>query len=285
MDLSKLSNQQLEEFTHGLYQSEKLLSQKILQFLLEWERRKLYSKYQYQSLYDYLLRQLKIPAPTCYRYTRALRLLVRFPEFSQELIKIPIDHLSRLEQHLRQQRIYKREEQLSLIKSFLNSEAPYFFEHIKKFDDQTMDFIRPTNHGKTRAHLTLERETVEKMQRLKNLLYQSGKGSFDQLLNFTFEQTLEKVDRLQQKSKRSFKHGEHSRAISQGLKTAVWQRAKGKCENCGSDFCLEIDHAIPYARGGTNDLWNLRLLCHNCNQREQREVFKEQHLTASSPKA
>ena len=37
---------------------------------------------------------------------------------------------------------------------------------------------------------------------------------------------------------------------------------------CGSRENLEIDHVVPLARGGSNRLENLQLLCQDCNRRK-----------------
>lgn len=51
------------------------------------------------------------------------------------------------------------------------------------------------------------------------------------------------------------------------LRRQAWQRAHGRCQNCGSEHALEIDHIKPVAKGGADELANLRLLCRPCNQR------------------
>ena len=40
------------------------------------------------------------------------------------------------------------------------------------------------------------------------------------------------------------------------------------CVHCSSSDDLAIDHIIALARGGTNDLENLQLLCRSCNSRK-----------------
>jgi len=55
--------------------------------------------------------------------------------------------------------------------------------------------------------------------------------------------------------------------VSAKNRRQVSLRAQNKCENCGSEYALEVDHIRPLALGGTSDLENLRLLCRHCNQR------------------
>ena len=59
------------------------------------------------------------------------------------------------------------------------------------------------------------------------------------------------------------------RAIPAAVKRAVWRRDQGRCSyvdrtsgrRCGSQHLLQIDHVVPYARGGGAEPNNLRLLC------------------------
>lgn len=59
----------------------------------------------------------------------------------------------------------------------------------------------------------------------------------------------------------------------------LWTRANSQCEftingrRCPSKFGLQRDHIIPLALGGTNDIKNLRLLCHAHNQLMARKHF------------
>lgn len=50
-------------------------------------------------------------------------------------------------------------------------------------------------------------------------------------------------------------------------------RERGKCAECGASFDelegeIHIDHIIPLAKGGFNDLANLQLLCEMCNKKK-----------------
>ena len=58
------------------------------------------------------------------------------------------------------------------------------------------------------------------------------------------------------------------KGISNGLRWKVLQRDNFTCQYCGRhapDVALEIDHIIPVAKGGTNDILNLVTACYECN--------------------
>jgi len=52
----------------------------------------------------------------------------------------------------------------------------------------------------------------------------------------------------------------------------VMKRDKQECRYCGSKKNLQIDHIHPMARGGTNDPYNLQILCKSCNVRKSAKV-------------
>jgi hypothetical protein len=45
----------------------------------------------------------------------------------------------------------------------------------------------------------------------------------------------------------------------------VFQNADNACECCGSRIDLTLDHKLAIAKGGTNDIANLGVLCRTCN--------------------
>ena len=53
-------------------------------------------------------------------------------------------------------------------------------------------------------------------------------------------------------------------------KIKVFERAEGKCEECGVKLYAgdkkEIDHDLPDGLGGSNDISNARLLCFWCHK-------------------
>lgn len=57
--------------------------------------------------------------------------------------------------------------------------------------------------------------------------------------------------------------------IPRKLRHEVFKRDGYRCRECGAskdETSLEIDHIVPVARGGTNDISNLQTLCRECNR-------------------
>lgn len=66
-----------------------------------------------------------------------------------------------------------------------------------------------------------------------------------------------------------------SRNISHSTIIRVARRDNNTCQVCGKillDREIEIDHIIPYSRGGTSDENNLRVTCLECNRKKGKKI-------------
>jgi 5-methylcytosine-specific restriction endonuclease McrA len=71
------------------------------------------------------------------------------------------------------------------------------------------------------------------------------------------------------------------RRIPKSVEADVWRRDGGRCAfmgpegvRCGETAWLELDHVVPWAKGGrSDDSGNVRLLCRAHNQAEARRIF------------
>ena len=63
-----------------------------------------------------------------------------------------------------------------------------------------------------------------------------------------------------------------ARKIPKKARDLVMERDGRRCCICGSRKSLAIDHIFPWSKGGTNDTWNLRVLCYACNSKK-RDAF------------
>lgn len=60
--------------------------------------------------------------------------------------------------------------------------------------------------------------------------------------------------------------------IPPAVRHYVLERDRHQCQSCGQtnrETTLEVDHIVPLAGGGSNDISNLQTLCHHCNRRKK----------------
>ncbi|HIK32851.1 MAG TPA: HNH endonuclease [Oscillatoriales cyanobacterium M59_W2019_021] len=83
-----------------------------------------------------------------------------------------------------------------------------------------------------------------------------------------FQPTKPKTHRAVSRQKQS-NQPKRSRSISLSDRVSVLTRDKYRCVFCGrtsQQVQLEVDHIIPFSKGGSNDLSNLQTLCFDCNR-------------------
>lgn len=130
------------------------------------------------------------------------------------------------------------------------------------------------------------------IERLKNVLW--NRFPFGTLDDFLGEAVAEYLERHDPELK--LRNGSPSRAmapvrtgrrVARRLRDLVWARDGGRCayrsedgRRCECRRGLELDHVVPYSRGGrSDDPANIRLLCREHNQHERRRLLGEGEQT------
>jgi len=79
------------------------------------------------------------------------------------------------------------------------------------------------------------------------------------------------------KGKESAIRDAHRRRTVGKIAWRAWKqklrRLGGACVSCGRTDDIQIDHILPVAKGGTNDIRNLQPLCRRCNVRKGAKVL------------
>ncbi|NCW67270.1 MAG: HNH endonuclease, partial [Marivivens sp.] len=58
----------------------------------------------------------------------------------------------------------------------------------------------------------------------------------------------------------------------QKIRKRIINRDRGLCQMCGNEGD-SVDHILPRSQGGTDDDWNLQLLCRSCNSSKGGRFF------------
>ncbi|MEK7356571.1 MAG: HNH endonuclease signature motif containing protein [Bdellovibrionota bacterium] len=167
----------------------------------------------------------------------------------------------------------------------------------------------------SRATIGLDEETREHLDRLKEIWSHSMPGAnYTDIIKRMARETRERLDPMKKAERaktkkekkassrntspvtvkdrramtpaRDFFRPANREDIPAATHHALYLRDTGSCtfidpetgERCGSRHFLQPDHIIPVARGGSNDLENLRLRCFAHNQRHAIDCFGEEVL-------
>jgi 5-methylcytosine-specific restriction enzyme A len=292
-NLKSLSNSQLFDLAKKEVQEETNATLRVLYVLREIERRRAFAEKSYPSLFEFCTEFLGYKKGAAYRRIMALRTLKEVPEVEEKIRAggLSLTTLSQLQTHFvrkkKENRPLAKEEKLKLIESFENKstreadkmilaltpkEIPV--ERLKAIDDETFELKLALPKRvyeklqKLKAHMGPEKASVETLEAFEKAL---------DIANREYEKKFDKRPAQDQKRKDNIpttglknKKPELSlrKYIPIATQRAVWKRDQGKCTfpGCGSRYRPELDHIIPVACGGTNEISNLRLACRAHNQ-------------------
>jgi len=277
MDITQFNDQQLLESAMNLIGQEQKLLSKILMHLQEIERRKLYCDLGYSSLYDYCLKELRYSPQQAWRRINAMRLMKKLPELINSIDDgtLTLSSINLASNLFKEAKIDNKADQLQIISGMkmatqIECENKIFQikEKLGILNPLKNDVINRTTSDTYRLHVNLKKETLEKLQKVKNLMKEDD---MDKILSSLMDNFI--IQKIESKRETKNKRAIHSRYIPRKVKEIVYKRANGKCENCFSMDRLEYEHKIPFAKGGSNEASNIQLFCSNCNKRKAIKDF------------
>lgn len=106
-----------------------------------------------------------------------------------------------------------------------------------------------------------------------NPLQKLVRGVIRDLINQANSQKADKPVKRKKKeiatNKSQSNNEKRSRYIPVSVRVSVLHRDSYKCVFCGRgapNVELEVDHIVPFSKGGNNDICNLQTLCFDCNR-------------------
>ncbi len=293
MNLRNLSDQVLLMNTEKLAREERELLTKVLHHLREIERRRLFSELGFKSLFEYSVKKLGYSEDQAGRRISAMRLLKEIPELETKIESsaLTLTNLGLAQSLFRAERKtadIPKEKKLEIISKLENKskrEAEKIILNQASDPHQLIaDRVRAVTSDKIEIKMLADLG-LEKMDPMKKFskdegerrVANEGKTGKDKVSDGGIENTIEMAENSPAPAKKmrviSAKGDKKRSYISVHLRRAVWKRANGRCENCESEYALEIDHLVPVGKGGVDEISNLRLLCRSCNQRSAINEF------------
>jgi hypothetical protein len=300
MNLRNLTDHTLLENTYSLVREERQLLTKLLHHIREIESRRLYSSLKYRSLFEFVAQKLGYPDDQAYRRISAMRLLKELPELEEKINsgEFSLTHLDMARTHFRREtklgkKSYSKEEKIEVLSAIsrrpireverillLRSSVPFEIkpDRIEALTDEIIEL-------RFSADISLQ----EKIGTLRGLMAHQCPGItlgelFETLCDLGIQNWKStKIAAPRKRGNVETSAGDHGRLskmrlaginLSQAqIRRNVFAKAAHKCENCSSDYALEVDHILPKSMGGPSNDENFRLLCRSCNQRSAIELL------------
>lgn len=182
------------------------------------------------------------------------------------------------------------------------------------------EVVRPINELHAKVQITVSHDLLKKIERLKAVLSHSKpRASIADIVEAGVDALLKQKDPLVREVKPRSKEDraafgsirnspesiskpaassavaktgrveKKTPALSPAARNFIFRRAEGKCEyvdpktgtRCQSAHFLEVEHVIPRARGGTNEISNLIAFCRTHNRLAAERAFGEAHVRAA----
>jgi hypothetical protein len=269
MSLVNFSDDKLLNETALLVSREREILSAVLFHLREIQRRRLYAKLGYNSLFAYAVGELRYGEDQALRRIAAMRMLKEFPGLAEKVqrgaLSLSAINLART---VFRKKEFSRREKMQILASLEKKSSreaekilAAYYPAIRKPDK-----MKHTAAGEITLSFTANADLREKIEKVRGLWAHKHPGIS---LGELFEKLCDQALAVKAAAPRVIPS---MASVRRGI------RGKGNCENCGSNYALEIDHRFPKALGGTDAKENLRLLCRSCNQRAAIEILGQEKM-------
>jgi hypothetical protein len=258
---------------------------KVLVGIANCERERHFVVLGFGSIYDWLIKRHKFSESAAHRRVQASRLLALVPEEKFTSGEVNLTTLTQVATVVRKeekrtgQRMTKeaKRELVAKIERKTSAQTEQLLATEFPETSKGKDTIRALNADESRLTTDLPAKTRAKLERLKELL---GTQNSAEVLDEAFTALLKQLD-----SPETAPRETAAKSVPKKLRRYVIQKAQ-TCEyvdpitkqRCNSTHNLQVDHVIPKAKGGTNQLNNLRCLCRQHNLHAAEIAFGRDYM-------
>jgi 5-methylcytosine-specific restriction endonuclease McrA len=302
--VSLYKNDQLIEALIEKSRMERKVTLEVIELLEELDRRSLHLERGYGSLLEFCMKALKYSESAAYRRISAMRVAKELPqvkksieEGSLNLVTVTQAHAFFRQEKKCQNKVYTKAEKLELLSS-LKNKSKRETEKILIQKSPSLpqpEVIRHITENMVQVTLNLDEKLIKQLGQIKYAYsHLNPNPSYAELIGFMAKELIERRNKIQEKADEkiktqtedqalrrndlqqndSLKGKSQTRSISIAIRHFVFKRDGNCCtyvdsitkRKCQSRFQLEIDHVVPFSKGGGNDPDNLRLVCRNHNR-------------------
>ena len=289
MNLSQMPDEVLLNSTKKLARDEREVLGQILHHIREIERRRLYCTLSCGSLFQYATKILGYSEDQAYRRIQAMKLLKEIPEIEEKIQNgvLNLTHIGTaqslfIREEKSGEKSFSRDQKIELLKKLEGTSKREAEKIVMSHSDvpvPSTEKIKTVSEKLVEIRFTASKDLLEKIEKLKGLLaHKDPRLKLEQLIHQLCDLGLEKWDRNVKPIDFPAPARVTSTKSKAQVRRLVWQRDRGACSNCGSQYALEFDHQKPKASGGEDTMENLRILCRTCNQRAAIEKFGQNKM-------
>jgi len=300
MDLKSFSDSDLLAEMKLKVETEKRTTAEIIEFVKEVERRRLFIKLEFNSLFDFMTEYFGYTPGSAQRRIDAARLLRDIPEVKRDLESgdLNLMQVSALARAVREKEktthvsIKEKREIIETIKSQDLAKSEATIAKMLDIPIKTKETKRIQQDGSVRRELTFSKEQEELLEQVKSLMsHVNPNPTFPEMFEYLAKRYVkEKVgtpkpvdmnsieakassERLDLRTQVTAKMAVTPKSLSKDIRYVSASNRKqlfqkqGCCqwrkdgEICGSKFQLQTDHIQPIWADGTSEPPNLQLLC------------------------
>ena len=291
-DMKHLTSSELLIRLKDLVADERRATIALIECLEEAQKRRLYAEYGYGSLWEFATKELGLSEGAAQRRIAAMRLTVDVPaaKCALESGELSLSNAAKV-QVFRQaaRKLGQEPDALELVKSVQGLSQRDCEKKLYEIQPEALPREKErivSEQGERELKITIGPELHEKLQRLRGMLAHAiPEASYAELLEFMTDEVLLRLEKKKgigleaEMANAAAAEVEKENPLPEGVrvhipeavKRAVGARSGGQCEvtangrRCTSRYRVELDHSIPLALGGSNELSNLRHACRNHN--------------------
>ncbi len=266
MNLRGLSDKNLLENLNDLVHGEREITLKVLHHLREVERRHLYAKLSYSSLFEYAVKELKYSESAAQRRISSMRLLREIPEIEAKVESgaLTLSALSKAQSFFRQEKekITSVQAKVQILQTLENKSLQQVQKELVSRSSNPFSLVpervRAVSDTHSEIKFLAEAGLLSEIEELRNLLsHAKPNATIKDLIAFSVSRTVKELRPKAPKVKlsvsandsggdrkvvsghdprtnRNIGDGDHSqpkakRYIEREIKRQVWQRDRGQC--------------------------------------------------------